>query len=272
MILMTLLQPSLLKMIQKGEAVACQKNLQGLSHASSIYAGDHDDAIPGNGFSYNDPSTPWWWHSSWGTYIPYTGDRIPNPGDYSFWFSKGHLGQYLFDDNYTGDYQNNKLYDCRSATIRTDPDGKEVSFAFTYWVNVNGNNGKKAPWASNTGLNDLNPSPSWTRFVELGRPNELMSIADVAQNQFGTVDASGAFSVAPHFYDDQPTPWPSPFVNPTDPEAYIGAITPTQQEQRASRRGIFDFRHSAGMNAVFFDGHVENIVNGGLQNKNLYRE
>ena len=168
-------------------------------------------------------------------------------------------------------------YDCPSATIRTNrmPEelGQEIPFVFSYWVNVNESNGKKAPWASNKDLDDSNPLPSWTRFVELGHPSELMSIADVAQNEKGLVGASGAFKFYPHFYDGKTPDPPSPYLNTVaGPEDYIGPITPTEQGQRASMRGIFNFRHSVGINTVFFDGHVENILNGGVKKKNILRE
>jgi prepilin-type processing-associated H-X9-DG protein len=250
--------------------ITCKNNLKSLSTLASLYAGDHDDAIPGNGFSYHEEERPPYWHSSWGKYVPYTGERIPNPADYSFWFSKGHLGQYLFDDDYVGDYREHELYACTSSTIQKDQDGNNVPFIFSYWVNVNSVGNLKAPWASNDGIND-HEGPRWTRFIEIENPSAVMSIADVAQNLDGTVDASGSFNVIPHFYDDEPTPWPVPSVNRYAPEAYIGPITPTQQGLRASRRGIFDFRHDFGMNTVFIDGHVENIINGGLKNKNIYR-
>lgn len=271
LILISLLQPSLSKMMARGESLACQNNLKELGSLSFMFGADNDDKIPGSGFSYNDTSTPDWWPSSWASYEPYTGPRISNQQDFWFWFSKGHLGQYLFDTDYNGNWQKHELYSCDSSTITTDPDGNEVEFTFSYWVNVNQAHGKKAPWASNSGITNKS-LPSWTRFGEIIEPSHLMSIADVAQNLWGTVDASGSFNLVPHYYDDVHAPAPVPGPNPHDPDGLIGPATPAQQGQRASRRGIFDFRHSFGINAAFIDGHVENVLNGDLKNKNLYRQ
>jgi prepilin-type processing-associated H-X9-DG protein/prepilin-type N-terminal cleavage/methylation domain-containing protein len=269
-VLFSLLQPALKGMVEKHHDVSCRNNLNQLGSLSIIFSNDHDDNIPGNGFSYNDPQTPTWWPSAWGTYTPYTKERYLNAADHLWWYSKGNLGQYVFEGKDVTDYQNHEFYDCATASIRTLPTGEEAPVIQSYWVNVNHHDGKKAPWASNSGISDKNPI-SYTRFTEIMHPSMLMSIADTAQNLNGTVDAPGAFNLIPHYYDDEHAPWPNPGPNPWNPDAQIGPLVPGAQNGRASRRGILDFRHKQGVNAVFFDGHVENLINGTLYNKNLYR-
>jgi prepilin-type processing-associated H-X9-DG protein len=277
MVLMSLLQPSLMGVIERGHDIDCRNNLKELGGLAYIYGGDHDDHIPGNGMSFNGLEKPYYWQSYWGEYVPYTGAPPLNAADHSFWFLKGYLGQYLFDEGYNGSWGDHELYACESSTIRTKPDGSDVDFLFSYWVNVNSANGKEAPWADNRDRSDVRPL-RWTRFIEIDHPSELMSIADVSQNQYGGVDASGAFNVDPHYYDapndpdfNTDPPPPTPGVAPHRPEELIGPMFPSQQGDVPSRRGTFDFRHSQGMNVVFIDGHVSNIFNGELKNKNIYR-
>lgn len=278
MLLVSLLRPYLNHVLVSHYNLSCQKNLADLGKHAELFAGDHDNSIPCNGISYNkspeDGIPQDHDENAKGPYVFYTGDKKYNHIDYGYWYSKGNLGDYVFNGEATNNYQDHEIYACPASSMTVDTDGNEVKYLFSYWSNINDpdhGGPKSAPWKDNSNISDAKPF-SFTNLSEIKSPSTLMSIADVAQNQVGTVDQSGAFNLAPHFYDNVHTPDPVPGPDPKYPNARIGPLLSESQNGRASKRGIFDFRHRSGMNSLFFDGHVENMINGSLINKNIYRQ
>ncbi|MBF0199671.1 MAG: hypothetical protein HQL32_18280 [Planctomycetes bacterium] len=261
-ILSSLLQPMIVHFFSQANSIACKTNLQQLGVATELCLNDNSGFFPNSVLTYNDTTTPWWWDSDWGDYEPFTGDR----SDFEArrrWYSKNYLGQYLFNNSDTTNYQEHPIYNCPSASMRSDENGP-FEHIFAYEVNHH-----KDLWARNADISNSKPM-KFTNIYDVAEPNTVFSIIDTAQDSWNTQENT-PFSLWPEWDSDEGDGHEYGTIppRPPTPESFWGPIDPPHQDGKKYWRGCIEFRHNDNANTLCVDGHVQSVFNGEIMLKNI---
>lgn len=269
-ILISMLSPSLKKMVSASRDGWCLTKLRQLQVYAELYGGDHDDKIPMSSLEYNPSSA----HSP-GEKMPYNAEPSLVASEHVKWYSRGNIGQYVFEFEEPSNYAEHEVFACPSGTLNDNHE-----YPHGYFPNVQDDALGLAPWNGNWDLHTENyqfplkavdPEPRWTRFSDVIRPDSLFSIRDSAQNSFGRIPTSGAGGWS-NYDDEYSLLWAG--VVGSDPESLLldkhGSVqAPPAQGDTPYTRGGPDYRHSDfSIQAVHVDGSAKSYGLGTVKNKN----
>ncbi len=269
-LLSRLLTPYLRKTLETARQVTCAKNLKTLGTATFLHLDDNDDFIPPEKFKialqterprgmasdYDDGRSAWWQKYNLGMYL-FPNTLPPN--------NLGRPQTPLTVNHNT--YRNHPVHSCPSAKYNS-----EHLFPSAYWVNTEkvtylpGRGLHQKAWTNcqnafsmATNENDEyygRPQPYIkTSIQKIRTPSQLISMVDAGQSRSGQTSSAGGDLLK------------SVAGNPIA-EKIGGIVTPlaisTQNHLPYEEVGTqtYDFRHNEAVNALFFDGHVSEQING----------